>query len=203
MGFKKTGKTSSWFYDTLVFKKMRDQLGGKVKYMTSGSAPINPETLNFLRIAFSAQVQEGYGHTESCGITCITDAMDLTFGHVGGVAPSQELKLVDVPEMQYHATDKDEAGVPCPRGEICIRGHNVFKGYYKNMKKTGETVDNDGWLHTGDIGVLFPNGALKIIDRKKNIFKLSQGEYVAPEKIENIYISIPHVAEVFVYGDSL
>jgi len=75
--------------------------------------------------------------------------------------------------MQYHATDSDEEGRWMPRGEICLRGHNIFKGYYKNMKKTSETVDTDGWLHTGDIGVILPNGALKIIDRKKNIFKLS------------------------------
>ena len=64
--------------------------------------------------------------------------------------------------MNYHATDKDGKGVSTPRGEICLRGGNIFKGYYKNMKKTAETIDSDGWLHTGDIGVILPNGALKV-----------------------------------------
>jgi long-chain acyl-CoA synthetase len=65
--------------------------------------------------------------------------------------------------MNYHATDKDDEGKPFPRGEICLRGPSIFKGYYKNMKKTAETIDTDGWLHTGDIGVILSNGALKVV----------------------------------------
>lgn len=86
---------------------------------------------------------------------------------------------------------------------MCVKGPNVFRGYLNDPEKTAETLDADGWLHTGDIGKWLPNGALKIIDRKKHIFKLAQGEYIAPEKIENIYTRSEAVAQVFVHGESL
>lgn len=84
-----------------------------------------------------------------------------------------------------------------------MRGHLIFAGYFRDQEKTSETIDSEGWMHSGDIGLLLPNGALKIIDRKKNIFKLAQGEYISPEKIENTYIRARGVQEVFVHGDSL
>lgn len=104
--------------------------------------------------------------------------------------------------MNYLSTDVNKDGELTPRGEVCLKGPAMFKDYYKDEEKTKEAIDSDGWLHTGDVGMMLPNGALKVIDRKKNLFKLSQGEYVAPEKIENIIGRAKGVAECFVDGKS-
>jgi len=122
---------------------------------------------------------------------------------VGGVCVNLEQKLVDIPEMNYLVTDVDEKGNKMPRGELCNRGFGIVPGYYMEKDKTNEAIDANGWLHTGDVGQLLPNGAISIIDRKKNLFKLSQGVYLAPEKIENIYVKISYISEAFVTGDPL
>ncbi|KAL7751852.1 medium-chain fatty acid-CoA ligase faa2 [Sorochytrium milnesiophthora] len=186
------------FWDNLLFNKVRQVLGGRVRMMVTGSAPLSKDTLQFLRLAFACDVLEGYGSTESTAGATIQLPGDTSAGNIGPPMPQCEVKLVDVPDMSYLATDQ-----PYPRGEICIRGHNVFKGYLKDEAKTREALDEEGWLHTGDIGLIDECGRVTIIDRKKNIFKLAQGEYVAPEKIENIYLVCPLLAQVFVHGDSL
>jgi len=199
---KKKNEYKHTIYDKLIFKDMKQALGGKVKICVSGSAPISAEVADFLKVCFSCPVLEGYGSTETCsGIFC-QHPNDAVAGHVGGPLGSCEFKLVDIPEMNYTSKDKDDKGVNIPRGEICVRGPFLFKGYYRDVEKTKEAIDQDGWLHTGDIGKIHPNGALQIIDRKKNIFKLAQGEYVAPEKVENIYLTSKYTAEVFIHGDS-
>ena len=193
------------FYDTIVFKKMKNVLGGRVKFMVTASAPISLEVLNFLKICFSCPILEAYGQTEGTGGEFVTYSYDPQGGHVGGPAPQNEFKLVDVEEMQYTSKDVDEKGRPSPRGEIWVRGPNIIPGYFLNDAKNKETFTKDGWLLSGDIGQILADGnRLKIIDRKKNIFKLSQGEYIAPEKLEGAYkVSNPLIADVFVYGDSL
>ncbi|ERE68890.1 long-chain-fatty-acid--CoA ligase 6-like protein [Cricetulus griseus] len=162
-------------WDELFFNKIQASLGGHVRMIVTGAAPASPTVLGFLRAALGCQL--------------------LCKGHVGAPLPCNHIKLVDAEELNYW-TSKGE-------GEICVKGPNVFKGYLKDEDRTKEALDSDGWLHTGDIGKWLPEGTLKIIDRKKHIFKLAQGEYVAPEKIENIYIRSEPVAQIYVHGDSL
>lgn len=176
-----------------------------MKFMLTGSAPISLEVLDFLKICFSCPIIEGYGQTEGLGAEFVTYTYDPVGGHVGGPGPQNEFKLVDVEEMNYTSKDKDEQGRPRPRGEIWVRGQNVIPGYFLNDEQTKNTFTADGWLMSGDVGAILPEGnRLKIIDRKKNIFKLSQGEYIAPEKLEGAYkVTNPLITDVFVYGDSL
>uniref|UniRef100_A0A8C2ZJI7 Arachidonate--CoA ligase n=1 Tax=Cyclopterus lumpus TaxID=8103 RepID=A0A8C2ZJI7_CYCLU len=182
-------------WDKLIFHKVQESLGGRVRVMVTGAAPISPAVLNFLRASLGCQIYEAYGQTECTAGCTFTMPGDATSGHVGVPLPCNVVKLVDVEEMNYFASNGE--------GEVWIKGRNVFKGYLKDPKKTAEALDEDGWLHTGDIGKWLPSGVLKIIDRKKNIFKLAQGEYIAPEKIENVYIRSGPVAQLFVHGDSL
>lgn len=186
------------FWDALVFSKIRAKLGGRVRMMTSGASPISADVIDFMRCVFGATVVEGYGMTETACTISLTLPAETRAGHVGGPVPSCEVKLVDIPDMNYTTRD-----VPNPRGEVCVRGPTLFSGYHKDAAQSAEIVDADGWLHTGDVGEWLPGGRLKIIDRKKNIFKLAQGEYVAPEKVEGVYVRSPLVAQAFVYGDSL
>ncbi|KAJ6842039.1 putative long chain acyl-CoA synthetase 6, peroxisomal isoform X1 [Iris pallida] len=191
------GKSPSPLWDKLVFNKIKERLGGRVRFMSSGASPLSPDVMDFLKVCFGGRVMEGYGMTETSCVISTMDEDDNLTGHVGSPNPACEIKLVDVPEMNYTSDDQ-----PYPRGEICVRGPIIFQGYYKDDVQTKEVIDEDGWLHTGDIGLWLPCGRLKIIDRKKNIFKLSQGEYIAPEKIENVYANCQFVAQCFVYGDS-
>ncbi|XP_077284465.1 long-chain-fatty-acid--CoA ligase 6 isoform X2 [Arctopsyche grandis] len=186
-------KNSLW--DKLVFRKIQEGMGGRLRLMVVGSAPLAGNVLTFARCALGCLIVEGYGQTECTAPVTLTVQGDHVPEHVGPPVPCNHIKLVDVPEMEYYATQG--------QGEICVKGSNVFKGYYKDPEKTRETIDSEGWHHTGDVGQWLPNGTLKIIDRRKHIFKLSQGEYIVPEKIENIYIRSQYVEQVFVYGESL
>ncbi|KDO35120.1 hypothetical protein SPRG_01187 [Saprolegnia parasitica CBS 223.65] len=204
------GKTNHALFDKSVFDKIKAKLGlDRCGVVLTGSAPLSDDVLYFFRVLLNCPVFEGYGQSECTGGSCCTDINDLSAGTVGAPLVSNEIKLVSVPDMGYNVTDKfhgdDEATRMRVngRGEICYRGPIVFSGYFKAPEKTAEVLDEDGWLHSGDIGVWTLDGRLKIVDRKKNIFKLSQGEYVAPEKIENIIKGSVYVAQPFVYGDSL
>lgn len=185
-------------WDRALFGRVAAVLGGRVRYFITGSAPVDHRIMQFFRVMFSCEFCEGYGATESCAYGAVLGVGDFSAGNVGRPPVCCEVKLVAVPEMAYSVAGET------PRGELCYRGPFVFPGYYKDPVQTAEAVDADGWLHTGDIAAYNPAaGTISIIDRKKNIFKLSQGEYVAPEKLELVYINCNWVAQIFVHGDSL
>ncbi|XP_068914101.1 long-chain-fatty-acid--CoA ligase 5 isoform X3 [Tenebrio molitor] len=186
---------SNSFWDMLVFRKVQEGMGGRLRLMLVGSAPLAENVLTFMRCALGCLVIEGYGQTECCAPITLTIQGDHVPGHVGPPVACCCVKLIDVPEMEYWAKNN--------QGEVCVKGTNVFQGYYKDPEKTEETKDEQGWHHTGDVGMWMPNGTLKIIDRRKHIFKLSQGEYIVPEKIENIYIRSQYVSQLYVHGESL
>nr|XP_061811510.1 long-chain-fatty-acid--CoA ligase 1-like isoform X2 [Nerophis lumbriciformis] len=182
-------------WDKLVFNRIQANFGGNLRFALTASAPICPKVLSFLRATMGCLIFEGYGQTECTAGCTFSMPGDWTAGHVGAPLPCATVKLVDIPDMNYYAENGE--------GEICIRGPSVFRGYLKDPERTAEALDSDGWLHSGDVGQWLPNGTLRIIDRKKHIFKLSQGEYIAPEKIENVYTHCAPVLQVFVHGDSL
>ncbi len=156
-------------FDKIVFSKVKARLGGRVRLVISGGAPLSRHVEDFLRVAMCCRVVQGYGLTETCAgsFIAVPDEPD-HFGTVGPPQPCIETRLEAVPEMKC-----DPLATP-PRGEVLIRGPAVFSGYHKDAAKTAEVLDADGWFHTGDVGELTATGALRIVDRKKNIFKLAQ-----------------------------
>lgn len=186
-------------YDRIWSRKVSAALGlDRARNMVSGSAPIDPTLHQFLRVVFANNFIQGYGLTETYAIALAQIEGDLSAGNCGAVAPSTEVCLMDVPDMEYLSTDK-----PHPRGELLIRGPTVFKEYYKNETETKKAMTEDGWFRTGDICSVDELGRFRIIDRVKNVLKLAQGEYISPERIENVYLgNLPWLAQGYVHGDS-
>jgi len=194
-----TGDFTHPLWDRLVFNKIKKVIGGNVVLISSGSAPMSADAIDFLKVACCCQVLEGYGSTENMGTATKGWWSDKkAAGTVGPPQCNTEIKLVDVVAMGYTSEDK-----PYPRGEICTRSDGCFKYYYKDEKSTREAIDEEGWQHTGDVGQIDENGRLVIIDRVKNIMKLSQGEYVALERVEALYSACPIILQLYAHGDSL
>ena len=205
-----------WLWDRLVFNKIKRRLGDSCQFFICGSAPMDHSVMEFMRVCFGVPVYEGYGQTETCGGSFLTVHGDWsTSGHVGAPIPCIEGKLIPIgeeddaikksfssnPSGSSKNGSSHASNLPLLTGEICMRGPAVFSGYYLDEAKTKETLDGDGWVHTGDIGRLDSLGRLYIIDRKKHIFKLAQGEYIAPERVENILLKAPSLQQIYVHGD--
>jgi len=186
--------------DKLVFNKIKALLGGKMRFVISGGAPLSPETHDFIRTCLGVSLVQGYSLTETtCTGTCM-EAQDKSTGTVGAPMAGIEIKLVSWVEGNYRVTD-----TPRPRGEICIGGATVARGYFKNEEKTAQDFFEDSgkrWFRTGDIGEVRENGSVRIIDRKKDLVKLQLGEYVSLGKVEAQLKTHPLVENICVYGDS-
>jgi len=187
-------------YNPLLTKVSKKIGLDECQLLISGAAPLSGYLHEFLlNLIPGVSVMQGYGMTETTACGTVMRPDDRAGGHVGGPTLVTYIKLRDVPEMnRMHSNNP-------PDGEILIGGPANFKGYYKNPAKTAETlIDESGtmWVATGDIGVICPNNSIKIVDRKKNIFKLAQGEYIAVEKIEMAYSKCPAVNQLWVYGNS-
>ena len=183
---KKSGKlspvtaTQNKLANKLVFKKIKEKTGGKLRFFISGGAALSKELGEFFE-AIGIPILEGYGLTESSPVIAVNRIDDYKFGTVGKPLPGVEVKIA-------------------PDGEILARGDNIMQGYYKNKKETDTTI-KDRWLHTGDIGEFDKDGFLKITDRKKHLFKTSAGKYIAPTPIENLFSASEFVDQFVLIGD--
>jgi long-chain acyl-CoA synthetase len=167
--------------ERLVFRKIRERMGGRFRFAISGGAPLSPEIAEFLH-ALGVLILEGYGLTEDSTVTAVNRYEAYKFGTVGKALPGTEIRIA-------------------PDGEILVRGPHVFKEYYREPEATREAIDAEGWLHTGDIGEMDSEGFLRITDRKKDIIVTSGGKNVAPQNIENLLKNDKFVSQAFVYGD--
>ena len=198
------------FLTNPVFSKIKEETGGNLKLALSGGSALNPTTQSFLNNLL-CPILVGYGMTETVGLGCLmTPDIGVMHGCVGVPVSSIEIKLVDVPDTDYKTTNDP------PQGEIYLRGPSITKGYFKQKEKTEEAFDGE-WLRTGDIAeivklsdsnvqecneVVTATGVFKIIDRAKNLVKLSNGEYIALEKLESVYKQNSLVLNVMVAADS-
>lgn len=176
-------KLKSALFDKLVLSKLRHQIGMEnVRFAVTGAAAINDEILKFMH-AIGIDLLEGYGQTEDNAPTSVNPPGRARIGTVGPPIPGLEVKIDD-------------------DGEILVRGPNVFRGYYKNEKATRETLTEDGWLRTGDVGEFDSAGYLKVTDRKKDLFKTAGGKYIAPADIEGKLKFAPIIGQAVVIGDN-
>ncbi|EQB51483.1 AMP-binding enzyme [Colletotrichum gloeosporioides Cg-14] len=190
------GLPGSSIVDTVFLKKLKEATGGRLKLCMNGGGPIAKETQHFISMAIAPMII-GYGLTETTAMGCLMNPLEWNVNNMGAMPASIEVKLVDFAEAGYFAHNK-----PNSQGEVWIRGPSVMEEYWDNPKETKEAITEDGWFKTGDIGEFDGNGHLRLIDRKKNLVKTLNGEYIALEKLESIYRASALVANICVYADA-
>ncbi|GFR96409.1 long-chain-fatty-acid--CoA ligase 3 [Elysia marginata] len=186
--------------DRIVFKNVKNLMGGRVRLMLSGGAPLSADTQLFMNVCFCCRLGQGYGLTETCGAGTVVDFADLSVERVGAPLICSEFILRDWPEGNYLSSNK-----PFPQGEILIGGGNITQGYYNNPEKTAEdytTINGVRYFCSGDIGQFEADGCLRIIDRKKDLVKLQHGEYVSLAQVETVLKMCPLVEQICAVADS-
>lgn len=182
------------FIDNVIFKRIKEQLGGRLRFVLNGGAPIHPSTKKFISMC-AVKIINGYGLTETAGMGAVQyhdDSLHLDI--TGPPTASVEIKLAPLKDTEHHSG----LGLSKP-GEIWIRGPSVMKGYYKKSELNKESFTDDGWFKTGDVGAWTKWGTLKIVDRIKNLVKLSNGEYISLDKLDALYKSSPYVENMCVF----
>jgi len=182
--------------DNIVFKKVRDLTGGRLRFTMNGASGISGETKHFLSLVL-APMLTGYGLTETCANGALGCPLEYSSTAIGPVPASVEIKLVAIPDMGYETDKKGQA----PQGEIYIRGKPVMTEYYDNPEETAKALTPDGWFKSGDIGEFDKDGHLMVIDRVKNLVKMQGGEYIALEKLEAVYRGTHCVTNVMIHAD--
>ncbi len=170
-----------WLAQRLVFKKLQTRLGGRLRFFVSGGAPLSKEIGEFF-YSLGVTIIEGYGLTETSPVITVNRLATPRFGTVGPVVPGVELRVAE-------------------DGEVLTKGPHVMQGYYQKPEATAAAI-HDGWLHTGDIGHLDTEHCLVITDRKKDLIKTAGGKFVAPQKLENLFVTDPAISQAFIYGDT-
>ncbi|CAG2101696.1 unnamed protein product [Medioppia subpectinata] len=181
-------------------RKARQKLGSNLTFMLVGGAPVSYETERLISLIFDVWLMQGYGGTEVCGASHCRGIKDLTFGHTGPPASGFKVRVVDWLDGGYSVRDK-----PNPRGEIVTNGDSVVSGYYLMDAETSDAFryeNGEKWYYTGDIGEIDRNGCFKIIDRRKDLLKLQNGEYYSLGKVEAAVKSCPFIENICVYGIS-
>ncbi|KAI5295428.1 long-chain fatty acid-CoA ligase [Ascosphaera acerosa] len=186
------GLPGSGIIDAVVFKKVKEATGGRLRVMLNGGGPISRDTQHMISMLLAPMIN-GYGLTETNAVGAINDPNAWTCDALGEVPPCAEFKLVDYPEAGYFSKSHP------PQGEVWLRGPSITNGYWQNPEETKEAFEGE-WFKTGDIGELDRYGHLRLIDRKKNLVKTLNGEYIALERLESIYRSCPIVANICVYA---
>jgi long-chain acyl-CoA synthetase len=202
---------SNWFFDKVIFSKVQLSLGGNVKLMYSGSAPLSVEIQKFCQSVFNCPVRQGYGLSETCAASSISAVEDNTTGIVGAPTPATYIRLRDWEEGGYTNADIDKPEIGKRRGEVLIGGPTVAQGYLIDaenpdpeiQKKNAEdfvTIGGIRYFCSGDVGEVDDMGRLKIVDRKKDLFKGENGEYVSLSKVESLLKLCPYVEMPMAYG---
>jgi long-chain acyl-CoA synthetase len=188
--------------EKLVFSKIKEKTGGRLKFMISGGAAL-PKNVGEFFGDLGIKILEGFGLTETSPVMSVTEYHRQVYGTVGRVIPGIEVGIQDVEtkqiiNIQTHETFNES--FECAEGEIIVRGHCVMKGYFNKPAETAEAIDKEGWFHTGDIG-RFYKGNLQITDRLKNMIVNAYGKNVYPTPVENIYLKSPKIDQLFLIGD--